>query len=79
MLEVKLPELAEGVNSATLTFWHFEEGDHVEEGEDLVEMATDKATFNVPVPSAGVVNKKFFHEGDTVNVGDVIANIKLES
>jgi len=26
-----------------------------------------------------VVNKKFFHEGDTVNVGDVIANIKLES
>ena len=78
MIEVKLPELAEGVNSATLTFWHFEEGDSINEGEDLVEMSTDKATFNLPVPKSGVLNKKFFQEGDTVNVGDVVAHIKKE-
>lgn len=76
MIEVKLPELAEGVNSAVLTLWHFEEGDTVEEGSDLVEMATDKATFNVPSPKSGVLVKKFFQEGDEVSVGSVLANIK---
>ncbi|NQT45974.1 MAG: hypothetical protein HQ593_00660 [Candidatus Omnitrophica bacterium] len=77
MKEVVLPELAEGVNEATVSFWHIEEGDVVKEGQDLVEMATDKAVFNVPSPAAGVLIEALVHEGDVVKVGEILAKIKI--
>ena len=76
MSDVVLPELAEGINEATITYWYFEEGDEVDEGADLVEMATDKATFNMPSPVGGILTKRFFEEGDVVQVGEVVANIE---
>ena len=48
-------------------------GQKVKEGEDFVEMVTDKATFNVPSPATGVVKELKFDEDDVVRVGDVIA------
>ncbi len=78
MAEVRLPELGEDVKEATVSFWHFEEGDRVEEGRDLVEMTTDKATFNVPATASGTLAEAFFEEGDVVQVGEVLAIIKEE-
>lgn len=75
MADVILPELAEGVNKAIVTYWHFSVGDQVKEGNDLVEMATDKASFNVPASTTGVVSKVCFGEGEEVKVGDVLAVI----
>ena len=77
MKEVVLPELAEGVNEATVSFWHVDEGGTVKEGQDLVEMATDKAVFNVPAPASGVLEKTLVHEGDVVKVGGILAQIKI--
>jgi len=76
MADVKLPELAKDVNSATVSFWHVEPGEEIAEGGDLVEMLTDKATFNVPAPISGKIEKILVEEGQEVNVGDVIAVIK---
>ncbi|MCK4423211.1 MAG: biotin/lipoyl-binding protein [Candidatus Omnitrophica bacterium] len=76
MIEVTLPELAEETKEATVSYWHMEEGDKVEEGDDLVELTTDKATFNVPSPASGVITEVFFEEGDTVEVGDTLAVIE---
>jgi len=76
MIEVKLPDLAEGVTSATLSMWHYSEGDSVRKGEDLVELVTDKATFNLPSPASGRIKKVMFNEGDTVNVGDCLVVIE---
>jgi len=76
MSNVLLPELAENVNSAVITYWHFEVGDDVKEGDDLVEMATDKATFNVPATVSGKLSKKFFEDGNTVKVGETLASIE---
>ncbi len=78
MAQVVLPELGEGVNEATVSYWHFEEGDKVEEGNELVEMVTDKATFNLPAPASGTLGEVFFEEGDVVKVGDVLATIEEE-
>ena len=78
MPKVILPEVAEGGREATVAYWHFEEGDRVEEGEDLVEIATDKSTFNVPAPCSGVLTEVFFEEGDIVEVGEVLATIEEE-
>lgn len=76
MAELKLPELTEGVNEAVVSFWHFKEGDSVKEGDEIVEMATDKAAFNVPCKISGVLKKIVAQEGDTVKVGEILAIIE---
>ncbi len=76
MAEFKLPELAEGVNEAVVSFWHFKEGDSIKEGDEIVEMATDKAAFNVPCKISGVLKKIVVREGDTVKVGETLAIIE---
>lgn len=76
MTKVILPELGEDVKSAVISYWHLEAGNKVNKGDDLVEMATDKATFNVPAPLSGIVKEVFFGEGDTVQVGETLAVIE---
>jgi pyruvate/2-oxoglutarate dehydrogenase complex dihydrolipoamide acyltransferase (E2) component len=76
MSEVILPELAEGVDKAVVSFWHKDIGDMVSKDDDLVEMLTDKATFNVPSPFSGKLVSLNAEEGQEVNVGDVLAKIE---
>lgn len=76
MREVILPQLGEGITQATVSYWHFAVGEHVEEGVDLVEMATEKATFNLPSPSTGILKNIYFEEGEIVKVGDILAVIE---
>lgn len=76
MIKVILPELAEGVNKATVSYWYSKEGESIREKDDLVELATDKATFNLPSPATGMVSQIFFKEGDTVQVGEVLGIIE---
>lgn len=78
MFKVTLPELAEGVEKATVSYWHFEEGDKIEEGQDLVELVTDKATFNLPSPCSGTLIEILSREGEMVKVGEALAAIKKE-
>lgn len=75
-MDVRLPFLAEGVESCTVSFWHVSEGDGVEEGDDLVEMQTSKAAFNVPSPCSGTISEILVREGDQVRVGDAICRIE---
>jgi len=76
MAEVLLPELGEGIEKATVSYWHFEIGQEVKEGDELVEMATDKAVFNVPSTTTGILKQKVAQEGDEVKVSDVLAIIE---
>ncbi len=76
MTKVVLPELGEGIEKATVSYWYFKEGEKVNEKDDLVELTTDKATFNLPSPCTGRVSEVFFQEGDTVNVGETLAIIE---
>ena len=76
MAELKLPELTEGVNEAVVSFWHFKEGSTIKDGDEIVEMATDKAAFNVPCKFSGILKKIVAQEGDTVKVGGVLAIIE---
>ena len=75
MKQVILPELGEGVESANVTFWYFKEGDTVKEKDDLVELTTEKAAFNLPSPCSGVLAQILLKEGNTVKVGEVLALI----
>ena len=76
MKDVILPSLAEGVNKASVTYWHKNAGDAVKEGEDLVELVTDKATFNMPSPASGILKEILVAEGNEAKVGQLIARIE---
>jgi len=79
MFEVRLPDLGDGAgDEATVSVWHFEEGDEINEGDDLVEMTTDKATFNVPSPRQGILAEIFADEGEVIKTGEVLATIEEE-
>ncbi len=76
MTEVKLPPIAEGVNKASVVYWHKAVGESIKEGEDLVELVTDKATFNLPSPVSGAVKEIMVNEGDEIKVGQILARIE---
>ena len=76
MSNVILPELGDGIVKATVAFWHCKVGDRVQEGDDVVELATDKATFNVSAASSGMMKKIFFIEGQDVPIGETLAIIE---
>jgi pyruvate dehydrogenase E2 component (dihydrolipoamide acetyltransferase) len=75
--EVTLPVLGEDASdTATVSQWLVAEGATVEEGDDLVEMTTDKAAFNVPSPTGGTVTEIRARENQDVFVGDVLCIIE---
>lgn len=78
MVKVVLPELGEGIRKATVSYWFFKDGQKVKEKEDLVELTTDKATFNLPSPCSGVISEIMYSEGDSVEVGQILAVINEE-
>lgn len=72
--EVKLPDLGEDApDEAAVSFWYVEPGESVSEGDDLVEMITDKASFTVPSPVAGTIKELLVGENDKVKVGQTMA------
>ncbi len=76
MHKVILPELGQGIEKATVSYWFFQEGDLVQEKGDLVELTTDKAAFNLSCPCSGKLAQIIIHEGDSAKVGDVLALIE---
>jgi len=76
MTQVVLPTLAEGIDKASVSYWHFREGDAVKEGQELVELVTDKATFTMPSPATGILKKLMVEEGNEVRVGELLAEIE---
>ena len=75
-MEVKLPEMGEGIEEASVSFWYKKVGDTAKEGEDLVELTTEKTSFNLPSPTSGTVKQISVSEGDKVKVGQVLAVIE---
>jgi 2-oxoglutarate dehydrogenase E2 component (dihydrolipoamide succinyltransferase) len=73
MADVTLPQLGETVTEGTITQWFKSVGDTVAADEPLFEVSTDKVDTEVPSPVAGVLTEIRVEEGDTVEVGTVIA------
>ena len=81
LIEVTVPPVGDEENEveeAVVSFWYSDEGDDVKEGDDLVEVVTDKADFRIPSPATGKLIEKKVDEDDVVNVGDVVAIIETE-
>ncbi|MGE7543786.1 2-oxoglutarate dehydrogenase complex dihydrolipoyllysine-residue succinyltransferase [Sporosarcina newyorkensis] len=73
MAEIIVPELAESITEGTIAKWLKQPGENVDKGEFIVELETDKVNVEVISEEAGVVSELLAAEGDTVEVGQVIA------
>jgi len=78
MREIVLPDLGIDVEEATISFWHVDVGSHVKEGQDLLEVTTDKANINVPAPCEGIIAEIVAVEGQVVVSGETLAMMHEE-
>ena len=74
-VDVVMPQMGVSVSEGTITRWLKQEGEQVEADEPLLEISTDKVDTEVPSPSSGVVTEILVPEGETVDVGTVLARI----
>ena len=72
MIEVKLPEVGENIDSGTVVSVEVKVGDTVKKDQDLFELETEKASLPVPSPAAGVIKEILIAAGDEVKIGQVV-------
>ena len=78
-VDVVMPQMGVSVSEGTITRWTKQVGEHVEADETLLEISTDKVDTEVPSPASGTVTEILVNEGETVEVGTVLARIGGEA
>src|SRR5215217_8026796 len=73
--DVTMPRLSDSMEEGTILKWIVEEGGEVKRGEPLCEIETDKANMTYEADTDGVLIEIVVAEGDTVELGEVIARI----
>ncbi len=72
-----LPDLGDDAGDlARVSFFYYDEGETVEKDQPLVQMVTDKATFDVPTPVSGTLTSIEADEDENVEVGGLLAVIE---
>jgi len=74
--DVAVPSMGESVSEATLGQWLKAVGDAVQQDEAIAELETDKVTLEVNAPATGTLAEQLVADGDTVQVGTVIARVQ---
>jgi len=77
-MDVLMPQLGETVLEGTVAAWYKAAGDSVVKGDLLLDVETDKAATEIEAPEAGVLSSINVPEGETVDVGTVLAVIAVE-
>ncbi len=75
-IDIHVPTLGESVSDATIARWIKKAGDAVAADEPIVELETDKVTLEVPSPVAGKLGEIIAAEGETVEVGALLARVE---
>ena len=74
-IEVPMPQMGESIAEGTVSRWLKAVGDSVERDEPILEISTDKVDAEIPSPSAGALVEIVVGEGETVEVGTIVAYI----
>ncbi|WP_299398237.1 dihydrolipoamide acetyltransferase family protein [uncultured Gelidibacter sp.] len=75
--DLTMPKMGESITEGTIINWLINEGDSFEEGDIILEVATDKVDNEVPAPKSGTLVKTLFKAKDVVPVGQVIAVLEV--
>ena len=76
-LDVVMPDL-QGAEEIVIGAWVKKKGEHVDEGETIVEARTDKVNAEIPSPVSGTIEELLVVEGQQVTVGQPIARVAPE-
>lgn len=77
-VEIIVPSPGESITEVQIASWLVEDGEHVEEDQDIVEVDSDKATLNIAATASGKI-KIIVEEGETVEIDSVVAEIDTEA
>ena len=76
-IDIHVPTLGESISDATIARWIKKAGEAVAADEPIVELETDKVTLEVPSPVAGKLGEIIAAEGETVEVGALLARVEV--
>jgi len=76
VIEIKVPTVGESITEVTLAGWLKADGAYVEMDEQLAELESDKATFELPAEKAGIL-RHIAKEGDVLAIGSVVCSIEV--
>ena len=77
ILDVKLPDLGENIESADVVTVLVKPGERIDKDQSIIEIETDKATVEVPSPYSGEVIEVFIKQGDKAKVGAALLKLKV--
>jgi 2-oxoglutarate dehydrogenase E2 component (dihydrolipoamide succinyltransferase) len=79
LVDIVMPKMGESIMDGRILKWHKQVGETIGRDETLFEISTDKVDTEVPVADAGTIVELLFQEGDTANVGDVVARLETDA
>jgi 2-oxoglutarate dehydrogenase E2 component (dihydrolipoamide succinyltransferase) len=79
IVDIVMPKMGESIMDGRILKWFKKPGETVEKDETLFEISTDKVDTEVPSAEGGVLVEILFNEGDTANVGEVVARIETDA
>lgn len=78
-MDIVMPKMGESVNEGTIIKWYKKVGDFVKQDEIIFEISTDKVDTEIPSALSGVLSEILVKEGETVEVGTVVARIQSDN
>jgi len=75
-IEIVMPKLSEGMTEGTVAKWLKKEGEGVKKGEPLLEVMTDKATYEMESPAEGILTRILVAEDEISPVESVLGIIE---
>jgi len=79
LIEVAMPKMGISVSEGTILEWRKQPGDWIEADETIADVTTDKVDVEIPAPASGRLARIIAERGDTVPVGEPIAEIDAEA
>lgn len=79
LVDIIMPKMGESIMEGTILKWLKKAGDKIERDEPILEISTDKVDTEIPAPESGVLAELLFKEGDTIEVGKVIARMNTDA
>lgn len=76
VLEMKVPAVGESINEVTISNWSKNDGDYVELDEEIAEIESDKATFDLTAEASGIL-RIIAKEGETLEIGASLCKIEV--
>ena len=78
-VEVKVPELGEGIESAQISSIMVKTGQPVQKEQSLIEVESDKASIEIPAPMGGIVKEIYVQNGQSIQIGQTILSLEALS